>query len=161
MSLKINRTISGSEPITLGEAKAYNRVLFNAEDATIELLIEQARQTLEQATNLSLVEQTIELVNDNYKDSFRLPYGPVQTVTTCQLDGHDIAAAYITANGRIIYKGSGTLTVEYEAGGVTYEGLRIAMLELVAFLFMNRGTSNDLPQTVKRWILNNTLNSIA
>lgn len=158
MSLQIIKTVTGTEPITLAEAKAYNRVLFNAEDTTIELLIEQARETLEKATNLSLVAKTIEITLDTYKDRYRLPYGPVQSVTTIQLEGEDIAADYITSNGKIVYKGKGTLTVEYEAGGVDYEGLRIAMLELVAFLFMNRGTNNEYPVTVKRWIMNNSLN---
>ena len=155
--LKINKTVTGTEPISLAEAKAYNRVLFNAEDSTIQMLITEARETLEQATNLSIVAKTIELVNDNYRNSFRMPYGPVQSLTECQLDGVDISDS-VSDNGKIAYIGRGVLTAEYEAGGVAYEGLRVAMLELVAFLFMNRGTSNEYPVTVKRWIMNNSLN---
>jgi len=163
MALQISRTITGSEPVTLAEAKAYNRVLFSVDDSTIELLITQARETLEQATNLSLVEQTIELTIDTYKDKFRLPYGPIVSVTTVTLNtglGDDtVSADYISDNGLIKFNGTGTLKAEYEAGGVEFQGLKIAMLEMIAFLYTNRGTASDYPATVKRWILNNTMNS--
>jgi uncharacterized phiE125 gp8 family phage protein len=162
MALQISRTITGSEPVTLAEAKAYNRVLFSVDDSTIELLITQARETLEQATNLSLVKQTIELMIDTYKDKFRLPYGPIVSVPTVTLNtglGDDaVSADYISDNGLIKFNGKGTLKAEYEAGGVEFQGLKIAMLEMIAFLYTNRGTANDYPATVKRWILNNTMN---
>ena len=162
MALQISRTITGSEPVTLAEAKAYNRVLFSVDDSTIELLITQARETLEQATNLSLVEQTISLTIDTYKDKFRLPYGPISAITTVTLNtglGDDaVSADYISDNGLIKFNGKGTLKAEYEAGGVEFQGLKIAMLEMIAFLYTNRGTANDYPATVKRWILNNTMN---
>jgi hypothetical protein len=160
--MQIIRTVSGSEPVTLAQAKEYNRVLFSVDDSTIELLITQARETLEQATNLSLVEQTIELTLDTYKDKFRLPYGPIVSVTTVTLNtglGDDaVSADYISDNGLIKFNGKGTLKAEYEAGGVEFQGLKIAMLEMIAFLYTNRGTANDYPATVKRWILNNTMN---
>lgn len=157
--LQIIRTVSGSEPVTLAEAKAYNRVLFAVDDSTIELLITQARETLEQATNLSLIEQTINLTLDTYKDKYRLPYGPISAVTTVTVNtglGDDPVSA--SDNGLIKFNGTGTLKAEYEAGGVEFQGLKIAMLEMVAFLYTNRGTPNDYPATVKRWILNNTMN---
>ena len=160
--MQIIRTVSGSEPVTLAQAKAYNRVLFSVDDSTIELLITQARETLEQATNLSLVEQTISLTLDTYKDKFRLPYGPIVSVPTVTLNtglGDDaVSADYISDNGLIKFNGKGTLKAEYEAGGVEFQGLKIAMLEMIAFLYTNRGTANDYPATVKRWILNNTMN---
>lgn len=160
--LQIIRTVSGSEPVTLAQAKAYNRVLFAVDDSTITLLITQARETLEQATNLSLIEQTINLTLDTYKDKYRLPYGPISVVTTVTVNtglGDDpVLADYISDNGLIKFNGTGTLKAEYEAGGVEFQGLKIAMLEMVAFLYTNRGTPNDYPATVKRWILNNTMN---
>ena len=156
--MQIIRTVSGSEPVTLAQAKAYNRVLFSVDDSTIELLITQARETLEQATNLSLVEQTIELTLDTYKDKFRLPYGPISAITTVTVNTDNVTADYISDNGLIKFNGTGTLKAEYEAGGVEFQGLKIAMLEMIAFLYTNRGTANDYPATVKRWILNNTMN---
>ena len=158
MALQISRTITGSEPVTLAEAKSYNRVLFSVDDSTIELLITQARETLEQATNLSLVEQTIELTLDTYNDKFRLPYGPIVSVTTVTVNTDNVTDDYISDNGLIKFNGTGTLKAEYEAGGVEFQGLKIAMLEMIAFLYTNRGTANDYPATVKRWILNNTMN---
>ena len=157
--MQIIRTVSGSEPVTLAEAKEYNRVLFSVDDSTIEMLITQARETLEQATNLSLVEQTIELTLNAYKDKFRLPYGPIVSVTTVTVNTDNVTADYISDNGLIKFNGKGTLKAEYEAGGVEFQGLKISMLEMIAFLYTNRGTASDYPATVKRWILNNTMNS--
>jgi uncharacterized phiE125 gp8 family phage protein len=163
MALQISKTITGSEPVTLAEAKAYNRVLFSVDDNTIELLITQARETLEQATNLSLVEQTISLTLDTYKDKFRLPYGPIASVTTVTVNTDNVtddpvSADYISDNGLIKFNGTGTLKAAYNTGGVEFQGLKIAMLEMIAFLYTNRGTASDYPATVKRWILNNTMN---
>ena len=73
----------------------------------------------------------------------------------------DILATALVSNSLIVYKGDGMLSVEYTAGGIEQEGMKQAILELVAFLFMNRGTSNDYPASVRRWIMNHTLNSIA
>jgi len=159
--LDIQRVVTGSEPVTLLEAKQYLRVLYDADDEVIEQLITQARQTLEQATNLSLVEQEITLVNDKYKDKFRIPYGPITAVTTIELDGVDILSTALYDVGRIVSEGSGILTLEYEAGGIEQQGVKLAMLELIAHNFMNRGTDKPIPASVKRWILNHSLNSIA
>lgn len=157
--LHIERTITGAEPITLNEAKQYLRVLYDNDDDVITQLITQARQTLEQATNLSLVEKEITLKKDNYKNSYRFPYGPVMEVTKLELEGEDISDS--VNFGLVKHTGTGTIVAEYKAGGVEQEGMKQAILELVAFFFMNRGTSNDYPASVRRWIMNHTLNSIA
>jgi hypothetical protein len=159
--LDIQRVVTGSEPITLLEAKQYLRVLYDADDDVIEQLITQARQTLEQATNLSLVEQDITLVNDSYLNKLRLPYGPITAVTSIDLDGEDILSTALYDVGRIVYSGDGVLTVEYSAGGVEQQGVKLAMLELIAHNFMNRGTDKPIPASVKRWILNHSLNTFA
>jgi len=163
--LQITRAITGEEPVTLDEAKEYLRVLYDTDDDVIDGLITQCRQILEQATNHSLIEQKITLTNDGYCDKFRLPYGPVTDVSSLTLTKGtwttDILATALVSNSLIVHKGDGMLSVEYTAGGIEQEGMKQAILELVAFFFMNRGTSNDYPASVRRWIMNHTLNSIA
>jgi hypothetical protein len=157
--LTISKTVTGAEPVTLEQVKAYNRVLFDSDDAVLELLITEARETLSKSTGLSLVETEIELVYDRYINSFRLPYGPVTAVTSLELDGEDISGS--VAYGMIKRAGRGTIVAEYEAGPAQNEGLRIAMLEMIAHLYTNRGTDKPIPHSVKRWIIMNSLNFLA
>jgi|LSQX01.2.fsa_nt_gb hypothetical protein len=163
--LTVERTITGTEPITLTEAKQYLRVLYDNDDDVITQLITQARQILEQATAQSLIEQSISVTNDDYKDRFRLPYGPVTGVTTLKLTTSiwttDILSTALISNSLIVYEGTGILTAEYTAGGIEQEGMKLAILELIAHFFVNRGTDNNYPNSVRRWIMNHSLNTFA
>ena len=150
--MKVTKTVTGTEPVTLAEAKEYLRVFHDTEDNVITQMITNARKVLEMSTGLSLVEQTIE-IHTVIRDSFTLPYGPVSGVTSATIDDVDIDDDYIDEETGII-KGTGVLDAMYEAG--PYE-CKIAMLELVSFYYWNRG-GGQLPETVKMWIANNTRN---
>lgn len=151
--LKITKTDTGAEPMTLPEVKDYLRVTHSFEDDVISELIKEARQSLEKATNLSVVESDVEVTFTNYRNSFRLPYSPIASITLAELDGEDVSAEII--GDELIYQGRGTLELEYETGA--YPGADMAIKEYVAFLYNNRG-GGDLPQVVKNWIQNNTMN---
>lgn len=150
--MKVTKTVTGSEPVTLAEAKEYLRVFHDTEDNVVTQMIANARKVLEMSTGLSLVEQTIE-VHTVMHDVFTLPYGPVTNVISATIDGVDIEDDYINEQTGII-EGTGVLDAKYEAG--PYE-CTMAMLELVSFYYWNRG-GGDLPQTVEMWIANNTQN---
>ena len=150
--MKVTKTVTGTEPVTLAEAKEYLRVFHDTEDNVITQMITNARKVLEMATGLSLVEQTIE-IHTVIRDSFTLPYGPISSVTFATIDDVDIDDDYIDEETGII-KGTGVLDAMYEAG--PYE-CKIAMLELVSFYYWNRG-GGQLPETVDIWIQNNTMN---
>jgi len=150
--MKVTKTVTGTEPVTLAEAKEYLRVFHDTEDNVITQMITNARKVLEMSTGLSLVEQTIE-IRTVIRDSFTLPYGPISSVTFATIDDVYIDDDYIDEETGII-KGTGVLDAMYEAG--PYE-CKIAMLELVSFYYWNRG-GGQLPETVKMWIANNTRN---
>ena len=150
--MKVTKTVTGTEPVTLAEAKEYLRVFHDTEDNVITQMITNARKVLEMSTGLSLVEQTIE-IRTVIRDSFTLPYGPVSSVAFATIDDVYIDDDYIDEETGII-KGTGVLDAMYEAG--PYE-CKIAMLELVSFYYWNRG-GGQLPETVKMWIANNTRN---
>ena len=145
----ITRTATGAEPVTLEDMKAYLRVFHDAEDGVITRIIKHARQELEGATGLSLVEATVELKTE-IDGELRLPYGPVTAVTKLELDGMDVSGDLLL--GKIT--GKGTLEAEYIAG--PYE-CGIAVMEYGAFLYANRG-EGEISQSVNRWIMNNTMN---
>lgn len=75
------------EPISLGEAKAHCRIDGSAEDDTITIYIQAARQHIERVTRRSLITQTWVATFCGFPSSrggFRLPYGPVQSITSVE-----------------------------------------------------------------------------
>ncbi len=68
---------STCEPVTLAEAKSYARVTTNAEDALIEIMISSAREAVEVATGLSLIQKEIVVFFNNVSGNFPIPFGPV------------------------------------------------------------------------------------
>ena len=145
----ITRTATGAEPVSLVDMKAYLRVFHDSEDGVITALIKSARKTLEDATGLSLVATDITLKAVIHGE-FRLPYGPVDTVTKLEVDGEDVSG---DLELDVIDK-TGVLEAQYSAGPYDCE---TAVKELVAFTYANRG-EGTIPQSVNRWIMNNTMN---
>ena len=145
----ITRTATGAEPVSLPDMKAYLRVFHNSEDGVITALIKSARKILEDATGLSLVATDITLKAVIHGE-FRLPYGPVDTVTKLEVDGEDVSG---DLELDVIDK-TGVLEAQYSAGPYDCE---TAVKELIAFNYANRG-EGTIPQSVNRWIMNNTMN---
>ena len=141
------------EPVTLDEAKRYLRVLYDNEDRTVELLITQAREMLEQAVGKSLVETEVHLINDRLFRSFRLPYPPVASITEATLDGEDVSGDFNEIG--LLMRGGRDLEVKYISGPYQASGLKLAILEVLAHLWVTRGGEATLPGTVKQWIQQN------
>lgn len=72
------------ELITTAEAKLHLRVDGTEEDTLIAILIQAARETVEQFTGRSLINQTRTLKMDYFpcSDTILLPNGPVSSVTS-------------------------------------------------------------------------------
>jgi uncharacterized phiE125 gp8 family phage protein len=77
-------------PITVAEAKAYNRIINDDEDDVIEGLIAAARDHIEQATGRIMVATTFQLTLDAFPSSGQLeillPRSPVLTVDSVAYD---------------------------------------------------------------------------
>lgn len=79
-----------SEPILLADAKTHLHVDHNEEDQLINVLIQSAREVIEQRTNRSLITQTRTLKLDYFPrgcspegwGQITLPYGPVSSLTS-------------------------------------------------------------------------------
>ena len=159
MSLIVKRTRTGFEAVSLETAKDYLRVLHSLEDETIIMLITQAREQLEAATGLSLVEQKIELELSDFEGVFYFPHSPIIEMQSCTIDGENVLASVI--GNRLRHNKKGLLKATYMAGG-TRNGLTIAVIDLATHLFINRGSAGiDYPQCVKRWILQNQINMLS
>lgn len=83
-----------SEPITLDEAKIHLRVSHDDEDELITILIQAAREIIEQSLNRSLITQTRTIKLDYFPrcNHIVLPYGPISS----QAD--NIEVTYIDEN---------------------------------------------------------------
>lgn len=88
------------EPVTLTEAKLHLKVDHTEDDSLITILIQAARETIEQKTNRSLITQTRTMKMDyfprNYGYGYKqdwaaitLPFGPVSSITSVKYYDED------------------------------------------------------------------------
>ena len=91
--------ISGpdAEPVTLAEAKAELRIDHDSEDALIAGLIRAAREEVEQATGLAMIDQSWRLAADCIPASglLRLRRGPVKEILSVTTYGSEGEAALL------------------------------------------------------------------
>jgi uncharacterized phiE125 gp8 family phage protein len=113
------------EPVSVPEAKTHLNVTSSSKDTYIQGLVTASRRQIERYLNRALITQTWDLYLPNWSDCIKLPYAPLQSVTSItykNVDGDDTAltiADYfhvVTSDdpGRLIRKYDVTLPeVEY------------------------------------------------
>jgi hypothetical protein len=136
------------EPITLAEAKAHLQVDFDDDDDYIQRLITAARQTLEDFTNLALVEKTMtaDAANVCTGDLMRLPYAAkVSDVVVTDSDTEELLAVDEYKVGRnsvkVNYKGNYSLS--YTVVPSVSKALKEAILLEVAQRYKHRGDNSE------------------
>ena len=93
-------------PVTLAEAKLHCKVDGTDRDEEINRLIAAGTAFVEQYTGRSIMPQTWKLSQDAFEDSFRLPKGPVQSVS---------AITYYDASDRLQTVPSANYTLDKES----------------------------------------------
>jgi uncharacterized phiE125 gp8 family phage protein len=151
---------STCEPVTLAEAKSYARVTTNAEDALIEIMISSAREAVEVATGLSLIQKEIVVFFNNVSGNFPIPFGPVN-INTFQLydmgqDGLEIESPDYDLIGGIHptlgFPRYANLKATYFAGSTTIpKDLKLAILDQISYDYENRGLDSDSGICEKTW----------
>lgn len=138
----------GSDPVSIDEAKTQLRVTFADDDTEIQALITKARRYVENYCNISIVTQRIQVIA-SLVDNWELPYGPVITIESVQ----DNAGA--SGSGPMTFSNTtsewtqtvGLLNpfqgyqykIIYTAGMTCPDDLKDAILQVVTFLYENRG----------------------
>ncbi len=90
-----------SEPVALSAAKAFLRIDYEGEDASVSALIASARARVEAETGLCLVERTVKLSVPcwplNIRDTHKLvlPIGPVSSIESVMVDGVDHTERFV------------------------------------------------------------------
>ena len=141
-------TITGTEPVTLAEAKLYLRIDDNAEDTLIEALISSAREWAETNTNKAIVSQTVAAYYDKPERTFELPIGNATALTSVTNDGDAVTARLLVGSpstveitGDLPYPTNERRSVvfTYTAGYATVpKRIKQAILILVADMYENR-----------------------
>ncbi|RLA66080.1 MAG: hypothetical protein DRQ78_04695 [Epsilonproteobacteria bacterium] len=152
--IKVERTVIGTNQLTLEVAKLWMKVDGDAEDVLITSLIDEAKDIMESYINYTITPSTI-TVTASPRVELCLPYGPVQSITSVKdVDGEDLSYVYegfcITFDQQVysvtkptsVYAQSVTI---YEAGTTSIPtGLMLAWKEVVLYLYENRSDSGNI-----------------
>ena len=140
--MDIQRTITGAEPITVNDMKAWLKVDFSTEDALITALITEVREHIEQFTGRSLVASTIVLtVYGEADEPVYLPFPDVDEITESLPDS-------ITEKGGkrkyIILGTDAEYQITYKTLGNCPPGVKLAIKKAVAENYVNRQNTTEL-----------------
>lgn len=142
------------EPVTLNEAKTQLRVTFDDDDVEIAKFITKARKRIENYCNISIVRQRVQLIAQMTCD-YELPYGPVISIESVA-DSQGITGSgpmtFVTsttnwqsAGDTFINPSAYNQRIIYQAGmSECPDDLKDAILQMVVFLYENRGKSIDV-----------------
>lgn len=138
----------GSEPVTLTEAKTQLKVDFSDDDTKITALIPAARRFVEGYCNISIVYQRVELIAI-LETEWKLPLGPVIGLESV------LVASGTQGSGPVNYESStqewtidgdsfdprscSRQKITYTAGNFCPEDLKQVVLEVLTYLYENRG----------------------
>lgn len=143
-----------TEPVTLAEAKAWLKVEVDDDDDIIQALITAARITCEGFISCSFVQRTVTAVVNNSLGSIRLPYGPVNNITTVT-DSQSTVLDYEVlgvANKRLTYPVLNWVQIAYTSGYYTLpKHFMTAILEQLTWMYQHRGDdiAGDISPTAK------------
>ncbi len=148
--LKVEKKVIDDEIITLDQAKSWMRVTYDNDDDLIEDLITQSRDLIENYLNISILQTQITLTATARK-RLTPPFGDVGEIHSVKdRDGNNLD---YTWNGfEIIFEPSQwsptqpetpeyveTITVYDAKFHRTIVGLKLPLLEIIAYLYENRG----------------------
>lgn len=148
---------TGSEPVSVAEAKAWALIDTSADDAEIGYLITTARRMVESYVNKDILPKQRKLYMPYITDGIMmLSYAPVDTIdsvvvgtTTYTSDQYDVYGVY---NAQIDFGfEANDVVVTYTTTGLTPDQqVKEAIKAVVEYLYNSQGVieENDLPDTM-------------
>ena len=128
---------SGSEPVTLAEAKGHLYITGTDHDTYLTFLIKACRQDIEGIYNISLVSKTVTAKIKNQLGNQDLLYPPIAGINSLvTLEGEEIA---FDETNYLLDTCFDDGIIEYETEAVVNEAYKFRVLELIAYKFANRG----------------------
>jgi hypothetical protein len=128
------------EPVTVEEFKDHAYIDADTDDNLLELYLKAARINVENYLQKSLGIRTITLLAQRLPKDYRLPWGPVETVST----------SGFTLFGDILIEGGENVTVEYVTNAsLVNDSIKTAIYKRAFDYYENRGSSGPMPDIVK------------
>lgn len=140
----------GTVPISLAEAKTQLRVTFTDDDTEITALILKSIRHVENYCNISIIYQRVQLIACMQTD-WALPYGPVVGIESVSDSEGQTGSGPVTfttserswtIDGDLYGPGGGyRQKIVYTTGGILPADLKDVCLQVLTFLYENRGMS--------------------
>ena len=130
---------TGELPVSVADMNVWTKA--SGQDGEIDALIKETVDIAENEFNLTIIDKTVTAVYSSYGQVISLPFAPVKSITSVQVDGEDVD---YTQAGRMLKFSSfgGVLTVIYTAGHTTLpQGLKLAVKKAVLSAFEDRQDS--------------------
>lgn len=135
--------ITGAEPISLEEAKAFMRVIHTSDDTQITSIIKRVRQTAEQYLSRSFIEKEIVLyIEESSNNQIKLPFPHHNTVTSVLINGVESLSSttikgltQLTVIGSFVGK---EVKITYNTKAVFEDGIKSAMLKEILNQYQNK-----------------------
>lgn len=145
----------GSPPITRNDAKTQGIITFSDDDTFIDTLLTKATRAVENHCNISIIYQRIQLIAD-MDEAWELPYGPIiglESVETPQSQSGSGVTLYEPSETDWRITGSQfsptscrRYKLVYTAGNYCPDDLKQVILEVLVFMYENRGKTGDADQ---------------
>lgn len=165
--IDVGRVDTGTEPISLVQAKSHLRITHTSDDTELTSLITQCRRIIEEFCCVSIVTKTVTFIGSLY-GGMELPYGPVIALVTVQtgssegsgvtvyttLDSWGLEGeGFVTFNPpggwgdpriNIRHGGYARYKIVYTAGYATVpEDLKLAILNEIYWRYEHKGNEVD------------------
>ena len=155
--IKVN-SVTGSELVSVAEAKLYTRIDTSADDTLIDDMITQARVFIENYISRDIVAKNRTYYVDQTNGLFDLPFAPIASVSSVTVEGEAATYDILGLDDYSIELHGGPskhVKVTYVTAGINDSAIKQAILQLVSTLYDNRadyvtGTIvSDVPTNVK------------
>lgn len=163
MQVRIKSGQTLTEPITAAQWRSYSGYSDTSFDTLIGTMITAARLWLEDHTGRSVISKSYEVEfdkSDGYENWYELPFSPVTSITSCEIDSTAVTYSERGLDVVEIYPdsviGTGTtndsIDVEFIAG-LTDERAVLALYRIVTDLFDVRkdNPSMEMSSAVPKW----------
>lgn len=137
---KVNST-TGSEIVTVTQAKTFMRVDTDADDSIIGDMITSARILCENYLNKDIVAKDRTIYTPYLNDRINLPFAPVASITTITTEGNTATYEVKGLDNEIIELNNlpaKEVKITYVTAGLTGSNFEHAILQLVSTFYDNR-----------------------
>ena len=145
-------TAPTSEPITLAEAKANLRVVFDDEDTDIERMIRASRQMAEERMNRALMPQTLAFAADGFGCALRVPRPPLIEIDSLKYIDTDGAEQTMPDTGYLVDGFADPPTIS-AAPGTSWPATRAQSGAVVVQYQAGYADAASVPEPIRQWML--------